>query len=176
MELNLNSLHARIYKNVLFVENYEMPKSLCAYFWKSVLMWLFMPILIVVLLPMYIFRTVSQRKHIERDEAWGLSIVVYLSLLMGYSIAIFFYCLFADVSKEYMKEMEFFIFVGFISCFILFILGIIYGVGKVHEYRNKKRWERVVNGIEPKQNVIVEAIKGFYNKHCPRITWKSENN
>ena len=175
MELNVNSLHARIFRWVLFVSKDRMPKTLCPYFWQSVLMWLFMVPLLVMGLPARIIRTVtkpSTLNYANFGTSVGYSVLTYGGIFVSYCMVFFMYCLFSNVSKEYVDANQFFIFTGFISWFVLIFVGIVYSWTYIAEYYDRKKWEKYDFNKPEKKNVIVESVKGIYNKYCPRIDWK----
>lgn len=176
MELNVNSLHARIFRWVLFVSKDKMPKTLCPYFWKSVLMWLFMAPLLVMGLPIRLIRTVTKQgitlNYVNFSTALTYSILIYGGIFVVYCMVFFMYCLFSNVSKEYVDANEFLIYVGFISWFILIIVGIVTAWTSIDKYYERKKWEKYDFNKPEKKNVIIESVKGIYSKYCPRIDWK----
>ena len=174
MELNVNSLHARIFRWVLFVLKGNMPKTLCPYFWQSVLMWLFMVPLLVMGLPIRIIKKVTNRSlyYVTFSTALVHSILTYGGIFVSYCMVFFMYCLFSNVSKEYVEANEILIYVGFVSWFVLFVAGLVAGWTYIMEYYDRKKWEKYDFNKPEKKNVIVESVKGIYNKYCPRIDWK----
>ena len=171
MELNLNSLHARIFRSVLFVETHQMPKTLCPYFWQSVLMWVFMPLILLVTLPKRILLLFKGNKH-NFWESVILSLGLYFGLFIVYSMGFFVYCLFTNPTKEFLDRYERFIIIGFLGWGVGIISSITYGFLSIKEKMDRKKFENYEFGKPKKKNVIVESVKGFYNKYCPRITWK----
>lgn len=178
MELNLNSLHARIFRWVLFVSKDRMPKSLCPYFWQSVLMWLFIVPILVMSLPVRIIKIFKGDHYNWRSltfvEAIARSVIFYASFFVGYCMGFFIYCLLANVNNDYIGAHELEITVGLIAWFILISIGIIYCIVSIKDYYERKKWEKYNSDDQQKKNVIVESVKGIYNKYCPRIDWKDQ--
>jgi hypothetical protein len=75
MELNLNSLTAKLYR--WFYNQYEMPNSLCPYFWKMIIMYVFIIPYSIISLPQIIFELITK----ERSEAPRIAIGGILYIL-----------------------------------------------------------------------------------------------
>lgn len=177
MELNLNSLHARIFRWVLFVSKDRMPKSLCPYFWQSVLMWLFIVPLLAMGLPVRFLKIIILRenpRYLSFSSASANSVIIYGGLFIGYAMSFFMYCLFANVTKEYLDTNELLIVIGGTSWFISIAIGLVAIIASAKDYYDRKKWEKYGFNKPEKKNVIVESVKGIYNKYCPRIDWKDQ--
>ena len=179
MELNYNSLSARVYRN--FYETSHMPESLCPYFWKLVAAWpltiLFSPLLI----PFWI---VDKFKGENDNTRMPFPAQVLISLLM-YAAVFCVFCLGVTISSIWITHYqgthwyEWYI-SGFIIMFVLLVVGIILLIGELKERRRQKRRDAQYdeNGNflptdEPeKPNILVEFIRAKYNKYCPKIDWK----
>lgn len=168
MELNVNSIHARIFRWVLFVQKDKMPKTLCPYFWKSVLMWLFIIPIVIVTVP----ARIANWKQISFGERIFRSVGLYVLMFVGYCMGFFIYCLFADVTKEFLKAHDAFLAAGIVGWVASIILGLAFAYFSITEYLDKKSFEKYGYNKPEKKNVIVESVKGFYNKYCPVIEWK----
>lgn len=171
MELNLNSLHAKIFRTIMFATKYDMPKSLCAYFWQSVFMWLFMPLLIALTLPFHVYKAITKDKNqMDFFGAVKLSIPLYfLSLAIASSIFSWVYYAIGQ-PENLLQSYEPFIRIGQVSTFIVSFSIILFGTFYFVDYLRKKKYFSKYK--EPKPNVIIEALKGVYNRYCPRITWE----
>lgn len=131
--------------------------------------------LLVMGLPVRVIKTFSDGwrwKNLKFVEALLFSVLTYGGIFVGYCMVFFMYCLFSNVSNEYVEANGLLIYVGCISWFILIVAGIVAGWTYITEYYDRKKWEKYDFNKPEKKNVIVESIKGIYNKYCPRIDWK----
>jgi hypothetical protein len=137
-----------------------------------------MPLILLVTLPKRILLLFKGNKH----NFWPsviLSLGLYFGLFIVYSMGFFVYCLFTNPTKEFLDRYERFIIIGFLGWGVGIISSITYGFLSIKEKIEQERkhaeqmeWENYKWGKPEKKNVIVESVKGFYNKYCPRITWK----
>ena len=178
MELNYNSLSAKVYRN--FYEKSHMPESLCPYFWKLVAAWpitiLFSPLLIPFWIADKFNKGDSQRMPFPAQVLIG-------SLMYGVVFCVF--CLGVTISSIWITHYqgthwyEWYI-SGFVIMFVALVCSAIFLISKLKDSRRQKRMESLYdeNGNylpneEPKPNILVEFIKAKYNKYCPKIDWKS---
>ena len=183
MKLNRNSISARLYRWFYITDN--MPQSLCPYFWKLLIMWIFILPSSISYPPEKILCSGG-----EKLDSWGerglFSILFYLVILVGLSV-LFSLSILTNgwfVPGSILHKIQSF---GAVSvlCIILisFISLIIYGINRYKEKKRKKQlpytWDDEGNRIpnpdytshEPKPNLIIEFIKARYNKYCPKIDW-----
>ena len=179
MELNYNSLSAKVYRN--FYETSRMPESLCPYFWKLVVAWpitiLFSPLLI----PFWIVDKLNGGD----GESVPFPVQALIGILM-YTAVFCVFCLGVTISSIWITyyqgtNLYGFYVSGFIIMFGLLVVGIILLFRELKERRRQKRRERlydeegnyIYSEYEPeKPNIFVEFIRAKYNKYCPKIDWK----
>lgn len=169
MELNRNSLSARVYREVYNTRH--MPESLCPYFWKLVLAY---P-LIVLLLPLLIPTWITLKFQDEADNEYPIGAKAVIGLLLyAFGFVVFMIGVFiSSCWISYYKGTimyQFYFSGGFIS----FILGV-FSVSFLIKYIiDNRKYKRKFNNeyVEEKPNLIVEFVKAKYNKYCPKITWK----
>lgn len=169
MELNINSLSARVYREVYNTR--RMPESLCPYFWKLVLAY---P-LVVVLLPLLIPTWIMIKFQDETDNDFPIGAKALMGVLMyGFIFIVFVVGVFISsywITYYQGTAMYSFYVGGGLITLILGVTGIVIWVKYLIE--NRKFKHRVNNEyIEEKPNVIIEFIKAKYNRYCPKITWK----
>lgn len=169
MELNRNSISARVYREVYNTRH--MPESLCPYFWKLVLAY---P-LIVVLLPLLIPTWITLKFQDEDDNEFPIGAKAVMGVLLyGFGFVIFMFGVFISSFwvTYYIKTpmYQFYICGGVITL----ILGVAGGYLLVKSLIVNRKYKRKFNNeyVEEKPNLIVEFVKAKYNKYCPKITWK----
>jgi hypothetical protein len=177
MKLNKNSFSARLYRWVYATE--QMPKNLCPYFWKLVIMWIVIVPYAILSLP---YIALNKRNDIGSSffEKPGSGLILYvgvgLVLSMLWSISIFFVGFFPKHS--FAQSIQ-------ILGMLLWIIGIAiggwnlakWGIEKYKDSKIKYRYDGHGNVVgrkfeEPKPNIIVEYAKAAYNKYCPQINWE----
>ena len=173
MELNYNSLSAKVYRN--FYEKSRMPESLCPYFWKLVVAWpitiLFSPLLI----PFWIVDKLNEGD----DESVPFPAQALIGILM-YGAVFCVFCLGVTISSiwiTYYQGTHWYGWYvsGFIVIFVALVGSIIFLISKLKERRRESRYDENGNYLpteEPKPSILVEFIKAKYNKYCPKIDWK----
>lgn len=171
MEIKLNSITSIIYR--WFYATKIMPKSLCPYFWKVVLMYIFLLPYALLSLPTSIYYKIKDKNFYGDSEFFlekpFIGILLYttilISLILLFSLSIFW----IDFEQK-----------SFFRCFqvvgILLWIGIILAViiTTITKYYEDKRYRDWYNDEEKKvkKYMLIEYIKAFYNKHCPKIDWK----
>jgi len=70
--------------------------------------------------------------------------------------------------ENLLENYEAYIRIGEITTCIIISVIILVGIFSFIDYLKEKKY---MSKKESKPNVIIEAIKGFYNRYCPRITW-----
>lgn len=168
MELRINSLSARVYREVYNTRH--MPESLCPYFWKLVLAY---P-LIVVLLPLLIPTWITLKLNDDESDAPIGAKAIMGALLYGFGFMIFMICVFISSFwvTYYIKTTMYQFYFG--GGFITLILGVAGGYLLVKSLIVNRKYKRKFNNeyVEEKPNLVVEFVKAKYNKYCPKITWK----
>jgi len=177
MELKTNSVSARVYREVYNTRH--MPESLCPYFWKLVLGYPLIVVLLPLLIPTWIIMK-FQKDGYDSDFPMGpkslMGVLIYGFVFMVFVVGVFissYWITYYQGTHWYGWYVS-----GFIVIFVALVGSIIFLISKLKERRRQKRRERLYNEngyylpVEEKSNLIVEFIKAKYNKYCPKITWK----
>ena len=178
MKLNSNSVSARLYR--WFYMTYDMPQSLCPYFWKLAIMWVFIAPYTAMTLPFILF---IRDKSINMVERFFFGMFLWLLLFVGLicltPITYFFVGWFPE--KTFLGSAQIGGLVGDCIIVILCIVaGIIHLIKRAGErkYHRRKRliwkdgdWIPNPKYRSKRPNIIVEFIKATYNKYCPKIDW-----
>lgn len=177
MELKTNSLSARVYREVYNTRH--MPESLCPYFWKLVLGYPLIVVLLPLLIPTWIMMKFQKD---EPDTDFPIGAKALMGVLMyGFVFMVFVVCVFISAFWITYYEGTIMFRFYFSGGFISLILGVVFGclgIKILYEQHRRRRRERLYDEggnyspIEEKPNLIVEFVKAKYNKYCPKITWK----
>lgn len=169
LTLHYNSPSARLYRWFYLDEN--MPKSLCGYFWKITIAWLFSIPLFVFSLPTLFLR------FFAKGEEWTFNNRAIFSII-GWIIGLSAFCmgvatvtfgsgiLPTDNSLIQAQLMGFF----FYGCFVVW--GAFYVLGKALSKFDERNAQR--SNMERKKtwfSLMAEFTKAKYQKICPAITW-----
>lgn len=160
MELNSNSINARLYRWFYHKHTNQMPKSLCPYFWQLLIMYVFIVPYTLITLPYHLFNRWNNESFVSGIVG---SLVVYLFLFGIFTMVSFVTFLFVGLPAN--GVWVHICVCGFVLWF--FVIGALFS--KFIEYL----WEKPKGTFkEKKPNLIIEFIKAKYNKYCPNITWK----
>lgn len=177
MELNINSLSARVYREVYNTRH--MPESLCPYFWKLVLAYPLFIVLIPLLIPYWIIERFDE-SYKEHKAPIGAKALIGV-LIYGFVFMVFVVCVFISAFWITYYEGTIMFRFYFSGGFISLILGVVFGclgIKILYEQHRRRQRKRLYNEngnnlpLEEKPNLIVEFVKAKYNKYCPKITWK----
>lgn len=175
MKLNINSLSARLYR--WFYANSKMPQSLCPYFWKLILMWVFILPYSILSLPVIIMERLDKSAGNSTGERAGVGFIIWFILFMLISMLSWAGLLFATPVKESLWSHI------LVTGALGWLASIIFGAIALFKW-SKEKWEnrkikydehgyRIWTKPEPKQDsILVSFIKASYNKYCPKIDWK----
>lgn len=178
MNLNLNSQTAKMYR--WFYATGSMPNTLCPYFWKLVIMWIFIVPYSILSIP-YLFMNYFTDKDwsnkgtsiIEKPFAGGLLwVMVFLVGAMLFSISLF-WVVFPEESFLFIVQLF-----GTIMWLAAFGYGIYFVTGWAFEkYKNSKiKYDadgyRIWDEPKKQDSVVIHFIKATYNKYCPKIDWR----
>ncbi len=174
MQLNINSTTAKLYR--WFYSTSQMPQSLCPYFWKLVLMWVFIVPYTILSLPVILI-DLKDPDHRTTGERVGVGFIMWFILFMLVSMLSWIGIFFVEPVKDSMWYHM--LIVGFLG----WGASIIFGGIEFYKWA-KEKWEnrhvkydkngyRIWTKPEPKQpSIITEFVKAKYNKYCPKIDWK----
>ena len=185
MELNRNSISARVYRD--FYNQYLMPESLCPYFWKLVFAWPITVILAPLAFPIWIM----ERKSQERMEVPTFVKALFSLALLGLLFLIF--CIGVFISSYWITYYQKTVWYGWwlgggitfiISLFLTIVAGILYLIRLYKErqwelhhqaaYDENGNWIPEEDRKLPKSNIIIEFVRAKYNRYCPKIDWKDK--
>lgn len=159
MKLNLNSWHAKLYKN-----SYNgLPETLCPYFWKLLLAIVLLPITFVG----YLFPFIREAKSLFLNFLATFIAAAIIVTSYGLGENFIEYCSLKD------QIIGFMIGLGTMILVFAAITAILFVIFYLDDYLEDRKYQRRWNRNEPKKQwIIVEWWKGFYGKYCPRINWE----
>ena len=183
MKLNRNSISARLYR--WFYMTKEMPQTLCPYFWKLVIMWIFILPVSIISAPMVITKQDPDEWFVRILGGaclWFLAFIVFLAIFpVTYLLWGWF-----NPNTTFRAWQG----VGILIWMITLVVSIVFTI--LHFYKNRRdnrrhkqsEWIWDENGdhvlnpdyvpYEERSNIFIEFIKAKYNKYCPKIDWKNE--
>lgn len=145
----------------------QMPQSLCPYFWKLVVMWIFILPYSILALPAIVMNYISERR--DEEEVFDtlgtrlfVGLIFWVMLVTAINMLITIFYLINPI-----KSLEGPAAIG-LCCWCISIL-----VGGW--FLGKHLWEERIYSTtyrEKRQNIIVEFVKAKYHKYCPKIDWK----
>ena len=176
MKLNQNSIVAQLYR--WFYATQRMPKSLCPYFWKLVIMWILIVPYSILALP-YVLITWKNGDRIgdsfaEKPGSGAIMWIVFaMAASMLFSISVFWISFPKDSFPQDIQIL------GIILWMAVIGFGLWEG-GKwaIEKWKDSKikydgdGYRIWPNPEEKKPSIIVEFIKAKYNKYCPTIEWE----
>jgi hypothetical protein len=183
MKLNHNSISARLYR--WFYMTQDMPQTLCPYFWKLVVMWVFIAPVGLISLPLVMAKEKAddwQLRLLGGIVLWGIVFVAFLAI---FPVTYLFWGWFnPNTTFRIWQGIGILIWMITITSSIVFIILHIYKKSRDKKRRNQQEYIWDHNGdyvlnpdyvpYEEKPNIIIEFIKAKYNKYCPKIDWKNE--
>jgi hypothetical protein len=165
MNLKQNSISAKLYR--WFYNQQTMPESLCPYFWKLLLMWVFILPYAIISLPTI---WAKQRQYYTTFEKFGVGLFAWFLLGMVICMLSWVGLLFFEPVKD--SFWWSILAVGMAGWIAILGVGIALFIEKL-EYRNIERDEYgFIIRKQKKESIIVVFIKAKYNKYCPKITWE----
>ena len=179
MKLNQNSIPAKLYR--WFYGASEMPKSLCPYFWKVAIVYLF-------IVPFFLFTAPHNLVSFKDSSRDGFGERIAVSLMLWIFLAFVISMLSVFGLFWAMPKRDSFYFFSVTSGVICWIAAVVFGSIELYKHLKEKKAERDyrkknydTNGnwipyedrvYQKKPNIIVEMVKGTYNKYCPKIDWE----
>lgn len=174
MKLNINSISANLYR--WFYATSKMPQTLCPYFWKLILMWVFILPYTILSLPVILMAR-KDTEHRSTGERAGIGVIIWFILFMLGCMLSYVGLFWANPKKD-----TFFLFtltVGFIGWALTIIfsaVGLFKWTKEKLENRHIRYDEdgyRIWDPVKEKQpSIIKEFVKAKYHKYCPKIDWK----
>lgn len=177
MKLNINSVSARLYR--WFYATSVMPESLCPYFWKLALMWVFILPYTILSLPTMAMDFKDPSEHRSTGERVGVGLIMWFFIGMITSMLSWIGLIWVTPTKD--SVFLHMLVIGFIGWGVTIILGLV----ALFKWSMEKWKQRGIKydkdgyriwHTEPKQSsIITEFVKAKYNKYCPKIDWKHNN-
>jgi hypothetical protein len=154
MILNYNSFNAKFYR--YFYDANSMPDSICPYFWKLLMAWVFV-------IPVSLFSFPAVIAEIITKQSCGLfrlftSFVLYMALYFIISMVFTVLILINHYDSE-----SIIVKMGSVGIVIWILAIVITIVTIVNHLRNSNKVS---------DSVIIGFVKSKYNKYCAKITWK----
>ena len=154
MTLNYNSFNAKLYR--YFYDANSMPDSICPYFWKLLMAWVFV-------IPVSLFSFPAVIAEIITKQSYGLG-----RLFMSGVLYMLIYCIISMVFTVLLfinhYDSESIIVKMGSAGIIIWLLAIVITVIETVKYL------RSSNKVS--DSVIIGFVKSKYNKYCAKITWK----
>lgn len=154
MTLNYNSFNAKLYR--YFYDANSMPDSICPYFWKLLMAWVFV-------IPVSLFSFPAVIAEIITKQSYGLG-----RLFMSGVLYMLIYCIISMVFTVLLfinhYDSESIIVKMGSAGIIIWLLVIVITVIETVKYL------RSSNKVS--DSVIIGFVKSKYNKYCAKITWK----
>lgn len=170
------SLSAKLYRWFYVLD--KLPQNLCPYFWKTVLMYIFIVPYTLVTLPVIILEFFGEGRMFESQYVnILLSILTYGTLFAIFSIGTFIsYLLFIDTTPQEGTFWYTITITGGVLLFIVCVILLSFLISKTYNYIKRLLRERRYGSLkhdsfQPRKTMIKEFIKAKYNKYCPKIDW-----
>jgi len=172
MELNINGFTARTYR--WFYAEYGMPENLCPYFWKLVIMWVLIIPVSILAIPMLLINKDEGYISLPAKIFGGALLYVGMFLIFCMFVALsVFWNGFHGTSENIWDDLQIMGFCGWASVITFCILSLVKFIKeKMSERKYKKLYTTPYEGH--KNNIVFEFIKAKYNKYCPKIEWKHD--
>ena len=176
LNFSYDSINAKFYRWCWSVK--EMP-NLCEYFWKTIIMWILSPMLIICL-PDILVSIIKKKKinNINSSLIDGFKYHFLIQLIICISISTYSYFTYGSntffVGRDHSIYTYYKLF-GFVFTSLFFIgiisIFLIYLIDRISKFFSTRKID-----INIKRNILVEGVKSWYNKSCPKINWiKKEN-
>jgi uncharacterized membrane protein len=163
MNLKQNSISARLYR--WFYNQKTMPESLCPYFWKLLLMWVFIVPYTIISLPFIVIGDdLGEKSSIKAMMGFLYWVIIGLLLTIVFALFTFWKTFPVGSPLDLIQK------VGFISgaCGVI-IFATVYILVNYEDWRFRNSF----SAKKKKQDsILVSFVKAKYNKYCPKITWK----
>lgn len=160
LKFSRNSWHAWIYQSAYNKFYYNLPTTICSYWWKL----LFAIILFIPSWPGHLLNWIDQKYDRYTDTKANLwAFHVLLSLFFALIPAHYYW---HDKFPKWYNMWGWYV-IGFILSIIAVVICILVAIGL----------ETLVDKLESKQSVstkpspIIEGFKAFKNKYCSKINW-----
>ncbi len=162
------SVSARLYK--WFYSTY-LPTNLCPYFWKSIIMYIFIVPYFLVTVSLLIvdkFTGEDDFNYEDTGTRFFRGIAVWAVLWGAICLLVSATGIFIHFPKN--SPLVALMTVGIAEALMGVIILLFWSVARVIEhFKNRKRKSYVQT-----PNLTIEFIKAKYNKYCPKIEWRDE--
>ena len=173
MKLSRNSISAKLYR--WFYATSNLPESLCPYFWKLVLMWVFILPYTVISIPSMLM-DLKEPSDKNTGEKAGVGLIMWFIIFMLVCMISWAGLIFAEPAKNSLWfHMLGIGFMGWVVAIVFGTVGLFKWSKEKLENRHVKYDEdgyRIWEPVKEKQpSIIKEFVKAKYNKYCPKIDW-----
>lgn len=151
MNLNYNSFFARLYRR--FYDDYEMPRSLCQYFWMLIFACLMIIPFEIIGLPFTTYLKLFYKGDESHCQSW-------LRMFISIGLLIFIYFALYPLLQLFIPFSGIWKINDMFTCVAFDIILCFFGVGCLINHLNKKG------------TLLKSYINAKKNKICPKITWK----
>jgi hypothetical protein len=177
LKFSKSSWHYKLHR-LLYGRWARDPKNLCPYFWKTIVVGvIFIVPLAIICTPAKIVNKLfnkSWQENVAEDEGYISPFLLYsigidLGLLISYSMVGIWFTTFVK-DKITVVQM-----LGMVGYIILAIILFFWLRSKWLDYKELKRMHKWRSGSVSKEaapNIAIEAVKAWYKKYCPMITWE----
>jgi len=173
MKLSRNSISAKLYR--WFYATSNLPESLCPYFWKLVLMWVFVLPYTVISIPSMLM-DLKEPSDKTTGERVGVGLIMWFIIFMLVCMLSWAGLIFAEpTDNSFWFHMLATGFIGWGIAIVFGAAGLFKWTKEKLENRHIKYDEdgyRIWEPVKEKQpSIIKEFVKAKYNKYCPKIDW-----
>ena len=174
MKLSRNSISAKLYR--WFYATSNLPESLCPYFWKLILMWVFILPYTAISVPS-ILMDLKEPSDKTTGERAGVGVIMWFIIFMLVCMLSWAGLIFDEpVNNSLWFHMLAAGFIGWGVTIIFSVAGLFKWTKEKLENRHIKYDEdgyRIWDPVKEKQpSIIKEFVKAKYHKYCPKIDWK----
>jgi len=186
LNFKYDSLNAKIYR--WFYDVRVMP-NLCPYFWKSILMWLLIVPYEAIVLPGHLRLLILQEKELDdKPDEITFGVLGHCAIQLGISFFYFWYNVLFLHNQGFHRNGPVGVYyaIGFLTTMGIVVTGSVFGGIALKEKSDAKKLEAYIeeHGHYPwndehlkrnkKPSLIVEGLKAWYTKSCPKINWEGQ--
>lgn len=171
MLISKNGFWIKLYRWTYGVSERELEpqNNLCPIFWKILISLIFLIPNLVIGLPAHIITYVSKEAYYDTKMLikYLISILVYAILysLFAFVLSIIVYFRNVELLGMSVKDAKT-ILIMFIGAIIMIIIAIL-----VYKLSSQIKKRRNQDGVNKSKSILIEGVKAWYNKYCPKITW-----
>jgi len=171
MLINKNNFLIRLYRWTYAVseKKLEQQNNLCPIFWRMLISLIFLVPNLVFGLPAHIITYVTKEAYYD-TKMWIkyiISLLVYIILFFLLELVLSIIVYFRNVELLGMRVKDAkVILIWVIATIIMFTIAILAYRLSTQMIKRKNH-----NGTNKSKSILIEGVKAWYNKYCPKITW-----